>query len=499
MPHMKDIKCAISNYFFHDLKLVAPVGVLETHDVVLAEVGARLHLDDLQRHPARVGQPVHLSQRDVGRLVLAQHQHLVAVGDLGGAGDDDPVLGAVVVHLQAQGRARLDHDPLDLEARTGVDRVVPAPGAVDLAVQAVLGAATLVELRDDLLHVLAAAAIGDHHRVGRLDHHHVVQPHHADEPAGGVDQRVGAVLRDHVADAGIAVGILARHLPHRVPRPEVVPAGAQRHHADVDVAAGAALHHRVVHRLARHGGELGLAGTHEAGVRLAHGPGRAGRLGDVGAEGLQRLHPHRGLQHEHAAVPEVAPFAQVTLGGLQVRLLDELGHPGRAEFRGRADVAVAGLGRIRRDAQDGDHPLRGKPHRLLQRGGVGRRIGDGLVGRRHHQHRIGTAIERLQCRQRQRGRGVAAHRLQQDGTRRLPDLAQLVEHEEAVLLVADDQRGGDGQIVCRQRGQALCGFLEQALVAVAQHQELLGIACARQRPQPGAAAAGHDDGLDVNH
>jgi hypothetical protein len=36
------------------------VGVLEAHDVVLAQVAARLHLDDLQRHLARVGQAVHL-------------------------------------------------------------------------------------------------------------------------------------------------------------------------------------------------------------------------------------------------------------------------------------------------------------------------------------------------------------------------------------------------------------------------------------------------------
>ncbi len=63
-----------------------------------------------------------------------------------------------------------------------------------------------------------------------------------------------------------------------------------------------------------------------------------------------------------------------------------------------------------------------------------------------------------------------------------------------MLLVADDQRRGDRDAVAGQPGEPACGLLEQALVA-GQHQELLGVAGTRERPQPGARAAGHDDGL----
>jgi cellulose synthase (UDP-forming) len=56
--------------------LLAAVGVLEPDDVVLAQVAARLHLDHLQLHLAGVVQPVHLADRDVGRLVLAQEEGL---------------------------------------------------------------------------------------------------------------------------------------------------------------------------------------------------------------------------------------------------------------------------------------------------------------------------------------------------------------------------------------------------------------------------------------
>ena len=86
-------------------------------------------------------------------------------------------------------------------------------------------------------------------------------------------------------------------------------------------------------------------------------------------------------------------------------------------------------------------------HGAAQRGGERRHVDDGLVGRRHHQHRVAAVGHRLQRGQRQRGRGVAADRLEQHGLRFDLQLAQLVEDQEAVLLVADDQRRGDVEAV----------------------------------------------------
>ena len=78
------------------------------------------------------------------------------------------------------------------------------------------------------------------------------------------------------------------------------------------------------------------------------------------------------------------------------------------------------------------------------------------------------------------------------------DLAQLVEHQEAVLLVADDAGCSDLDVAAGQSGQALGGELEEAFVA-REDQELLGVAGARQRPQASAGTAGHDDGLNGDH
>ena len=84
-----------------------PVVVLEAADVVLADVVAALHLDDHQLLVVRVGDAVRRPEADVDRVTGLRDDGL-AVDDAGGrAGDDDPVLGAVLVGLVAQPLARL--------------------------------------------------------------------------------------------------------------------------------------------------------------------------------------------------------------------------------------------------------------------------------------------------------------------------------------------------------------------------------------------------------
>ena len=48
------------------------IAILEPHDVVLPEIAARLHLDQVQRHLAGILEPVLRADRDVRRLVLGQ-------------------------------------------------------------------------------------------------------------------------------------------------------------------------------------------------------------------------------------------------------------------------------------------------------------------------------------------------------------------------------------------------------------------------------------------
>ena len=173
-------------------RLRSAVSVLEADDVVLAEIGARLHLDEVERDLAGIFEAVARAERNVGRLVLVQDQLLIALGHLGGAGDDDPVLGAMVMHLQRQPAARLDHDMLDLHAVAVMDRAVGAPGAVHQRVGGELVAIAALEPRDEPLHILGAVAARDHHRIGGRDDDEILHPERCNQAGFGAQIGVPA-------------------------------------------------------------------------------------------------------------------------------------------------------------------------------------------------------------------------------------------------------------------------------------------------------------------
>src|SRR4051812_1739194 len=144
------------------------------------------------------------------------------------------------MHLQAEPRARLDEDALDLEARAMVEVLVPAPRPMDATVRARLAAAGLGERRHEVLDVGTLRAVGDEHRVRGLDHGDVVEADDADEAAGRVDERVARVADDGVALDGVASTVAGADLPDRVPGAEIAPAGGERDHRDLDSRAGPA-------------------------------------------------------------------------------------------------------------------------------------------------------------------------------------------------------------------------------------------------------------------
>ena len=88
--------------------------------------------------------------------------------------------------------------------------------------------------------------------------------------------------------------------------------------------------------------------------------------------------------------------------------------------------------------------------------------------------------------------GVAGERLEQDGLRLDADLAQLLVDQEAMILVADQQRCGEADVAQAARRRVL-----QQRPLGHERQELLGIRRARQRPQARAGAAGQDDRMDL--
>jgi hypothetical protein len=101
-----------------------------------------------------------------------------------------------------------------------------------------------------------------------------------------------------------------------------------------------------------------------------------------------------------------------------------------------------------------------------------------VIRRSGQQHRIGAIPDRIQRGGRQRRGRIAAGRLQQQGPARQSEFAQLFRGDEAVFLVADDDRRGQ-----RQAFESAQGVLQQAFAAQ-QGLQLLGMLFARNGPQP---------------
>src|SRR3569833_4546446 len=93
------------------------------------------------------------------------------------------MLGAVMMHLQRQGRSRLHLQALHLEARAILDTVVAAPGTENLAMQGVLVATLLLESEDELLHILHPLFRRYEDRILGLDDHMVLLAFFRYEPA----------------------------------------------------------------------------------------------------------------------------------------------------------------------------------------------------------------------------------------------------------------------------------------------------------------------------
>src|SRR5260370_18449550 len=96
----------------------AAVVVLAADDVVLAEIGPVLDLDQDDRHAARVLDAVPGPARHVDGPPRLEPLRMARDDHARGARDDDPVLGPEAVALQAEPLPGAAHEPLDLYPAT---------------------------------------------------------------------------------------------------------------------------------------------------------------------------------------------------------------------------------------------------------------------------------------------------------------------------------------------------------------------------------------------
>ena len=112
-----------------------------------------------------------------------------------------------------------------------------------------------------------------------------------------------------------------------------------------------------------------------------------------------------------------------------------------------------------------------------------------MVGRQYQQQRVLPPSCGLQCCHSDRRRRVPPHRLQQDGVGFNADLPHLLGHDEAMVLIADQQRC----LEAIETLQPLLGLLHQGGITLpAEGPVLLWVTRAGQGPEPRACATAED-------
>src|SRR5450830_210955 len=475
------------------------INVGETHDVVFAEVLAALYFDHHQVDHPRVDQPVLFARLDKGRLIGVEHELVVAVGDLRHAADHDPVFAAMVVHLQRQRSVGLDHDALDLEALAFLEHGVGAPWTGYGAVQAIGVVALALEFLGDQPDVLAAFAVGDQQGVRRVDDDQVLEPDAAHQALGRIDVAVADVMQYGLAVALVALGIGRCQFTHRLPRTDIAPAELAGHHRDF----ARAFHQCVVDGNVRRPGQalaiqfqlkfLAAFAAVAEGQTLGHG------VEDVRGVFAQFAQHGVGPQAEHAGVPQVPAAIEVLLRRLRIGFLDEARDLERLVAQGLAflDIAEAGLGLGRHQAEGHQPALLGQESGTVDRLGEGVQILDQMIGRQHQQLRVVTVEPGHMQGRRGDGRGRIATKGFEDEVQRrvaLVHLAVVIQGTEEHLAVGHRQYPLD----TGQFGGPAKGLLQQAF-AVGQAHEGFWHGLAGDRPQAGAGATGDDAGNEYAH
>src|SRR5882762_10903767 len=105
------------------------------------------------------------SRRNVCGLIRLYIKLIFSVRYLRDPVDNDPVLAAMVMHLQRQSSTRFNHDTLDLETRTFLQNGVGAPRPGNGAMGLVALVSPRLKTLDHFSNVLRARALGHEYGV----------------------------------------------------------------------------------------------------------------------------------------------------------------------------------------------------------------------------------------------------------------------------------------------------------------------------------------------
>ena len=315
-------------------------------------------------------------------------------------------------------------------------------------------------------------------------------------------QGVAAVAEQRVAAAGVAGSVLGADLPHRIPGTEVGPAGVQRHHADVELGARPGTFPSPRSRPTRRGWRRTAPCSGRTKLASVLRPSQAARrgCGDVGRESAPAP----------SATPRRAPrtcrcsSSSGRRPGSAARSRRRASRRSVATFISPSPAARSGCSRSRFPAGPGVMPRITKAPpaaaRTARRSAAVKAASSPTVWSAGVTTSTGSRPLCVACSAASVMAGAVLRPIGSSSTagrRQRQSSRSWSSTRKRCSSLPTTHGPADGDVRCGQRLQAQRRLLEQALLAV-QRQELLRIGGARQRPQAGAAAAGHDHGLQVD-
>ena len=276
------------------------------------------------------------------------------------------------------------------------------------------------------------------HRIRCFNNHQVFKTHCRDQSAVGMDIGVARLPIHYVTLEHIAVVVLVTDLPERRPGADVAPPSVERY----DHRVRGFFHHGVINRVIRAGRKSGFIDACEMHIARATRQGCSTSGQNVRAITFELLQVTFGVKHKQSAVPQVTAVGQVLARCVVVWFFHKALYAKTSRANGFAffDIAVAGF------RMAWNNPERHQFARLCQRQGClnaglkGGNIFNQVVSWQYQQEGICLLTARLQGRQRNGRRGIAADRLQQNIGLLKTQLAQLLGRYKAMLLVADQLR-----------------------------------------------------------
>ena len=214
---------------------------------------------------------------------------------------------------------------------------------------------------NDLLHLLCFVFVRNQKGIRSLNHDQVINADTGHQTASRHNQRIATVLQENIPLHDIAVAVFRQHLPQGIPSAHIGPAGAQRNkHAEgqLQLARRDVLHYRVINGILWATRKSIRINTQKLTIKRSMLPSLTTGRQNIGATYADRREPDRSAHHEQTAIPQVRSGINVALRRCQIGLLDKTPDFAGVSFAQSGpglDIAVARLGRIRRNAEGNDY------------------------------------------------------------------------------------------------------------------------------------------------